>query len=215
MRDNATMPMKKSFTAFLSSLFICSTFLCAGATDIKGKLFLGCNGNKNNFGLTGFTRDWQLSTDDGIVYTGTFEFLPVENLQFCFYEVDADFDTEGVCPVEPGNFTIYGPGRPDRFSIVNIGFDEGDGYDYIDEGLTFTGDGAWQITDWPGGSISFTVDFSKEESQVTAITTAYAEAGVEIVEADGHTVIYDLLGRRINNPSRGIYIVNGTKLLKR
>ena len=201
--------MKKIFTVFATALIMCSSLFTAQAADIAGNLFLGCNGNRNNFGLTGFTRDWQLSTDDGIVYTGTFEFLPVENLQFCFYDVKAEYNDEGICPVEPGNFKIYGPGRPDRFSVINIGFDEGDGYDYIDEGLTFTGDGAWQITDWPGGSISFTVDFSKEESQVTAITTAYVEAGVEMTKTDDETVIFDLQGRRVQNPEKGLYIVNG------
>ena len=201
--------MKRIYTSLISSIILCASIATASAADIEGNLFLGCNGNKNNFGLTGFTRDWQLSTEDGIIYTGTFEFLPVENLQFCFYAVDAEFDAEGVCPVEPGNFTIYGPGRPDRFSVINIGFDEGDGYDYIDEGLTFTGDGAWQITDWPGGSINFTVDFSKEESQVTAITTAYKEAGVTMTAVESETTVYDLQGRRVDIQAKGLYIMNG------
>lgn len=205
--------MKKIFTTLALGLVLGSAVSIAGAADVAGKVFLGCNGNKNNFGLTGFTSEWQLDEIDDGVYAGTFSFLAVENLQFCFYAVDADYDEEGVCPVEPGHFVIYGPGRPDRFSVVNIGFDEGDGFYYLDEGLTFTGDGAWQIADWPGGAISFTVDFNKDENQVSLLTTAYGDAGVEVTKIADETVIYDLHGRRVRHPSTGLYILNGKKNL--
>ncbi len=37
--------------------------------------------------------------------------------------------------------------------------------------------------------------------------------GVESVEAQQTTVIYDLAGRRVENPTKGIYIVNGKKVV--
>ena len=37
--------------------------------------------------------------------------------------------------------------------------------------------------------------------------------GVESVEAQQTTVIYDLAGRRVENPTKGIYIVNGVKVV--
>ena len=37
---------------------------------------------------------------------------------------------------------------------------------------------------------------------------------IQTVEADGQqTVIYDLQGRRVSNPAKGLYIVNGKKVV--
>lgn len=166
--------MNKITKALGLAAILCGQTFTSYAMDVEGKLFLGCNGNGNNFGLVGFTHDWELSSDNGTVFTGTFSFLRTENLQFCFYIVTDEYDENGVCPVEPGNFLIVGPGQKDRFQLVNTGFDEYYGY-FCNPELSFNrgalGDGAWQIpsyTDenndirfgWNGGSISFTVDFS-------------------------------------------------------
>lgn len=207
--------MKKLLTT-LAAVAAASPLFGAYAAEGEGKIFLGCNGNRNNFGLTGFTREWQLAETEPGVFAGSFSFLPVEALQFCFYEVEADYDAEGVCPVEADNFTIYGPGRPGRFSTMNIGFDESAIGWFVDEGLTFTGDGAWQITDWPGGAITFTVDFNKEESQVSLFTEVNPDgsgipAGIGAVAPaeEGEAVCYDLQGRRIARPERGLFIREG------
>ena len=37
--------------------------------------------------------------------------------------------------------------------------------------------------------------------------------GAEVDDADAATVIYDLSGRRAANPTKGIYIVNGKKVV--
>ena len=36
---------------------------------------------------------------------------------------------------------------------------------------------------------------------------------IEAVEENAETVIYDLSGRRVMNPVRGLYIINGKKVL--
>lgn len=178
----------KLFAIALAALASGQAFV-SHAMDVEGKVFLGCNGNANNFGLVGFTEKWELTSEDGVVYTGTFDFMKSENLQFSFYIVDADYDADGVCPVDYGNFIQVGPGKPGRFTVVNTGFYEKYGYFYNDD-LLFNngeiGDGAWQLpsTDdadgnkqlgWNGGSITFTVDFSGELPKV-AMETYYDPA---------------------------------------
>ena len=49
-----------------------------------------------------------------------------------------------------------------------------------------------------------------------AFTPSSDQSSLDIIEAENEnaeTVIYDLLGRRVQNPSKGIYIVNGKKML--
>ncbi len=41
------------------------------------------------------------------------------------------------------------------------------------------------------------------------------ETGIESVEADAETVIYDLSGRRVTEMTKGVYIVNGKKVIKK
>ena len=57
---------------------------------------------------------------------------------------------------------------------------------------------------------SFTVDFegARQEAEATGIST------VEETKKQHADVIYDLQGRRIVNPTHGIYIINGKKVIK-
>ena len=54
-------------------------------------------------------------------------------------------------------------------------------------------------------------------SSVNSFNFSYGEANailtVDEEYSDKPTVIYDLQGRRIDAPSRGIYIINGKKIL--
>ena len=55
---------------------------------------------------------------------------------------------------------------------------------------------------------------------VTLVTVPqdHISTGIEAVVADaaeGDNVVYDLYGRRVENPSNGIYIVNGKKVVIR
>ena len=46
------------------------------------------------------------------------------------------------------------------------------------------------------------------------ITAKNDETGIEAIAGEGAApVVYDLLGRRVDNPTRGIYIVNGKKVV--
>ena len=47
----------------------------------------------------------------------------------------------------------------------------------------------------------------------TIYVVAGGETGIDAVEADAETVIYDLTGRRVEKMQKGIYIVNGKKVL--
>lgn len=57
-------------------------------------------------------------------------------------------------------------------------------------------------------------------SGASASITVYVEipedeTGIEAVEADANVIIYDLSGRRVNEMTKGIYIVNGKKIIKK
>lgn len=57
---------------------------------------------------------------------------------------------------------------------------------------------------------SFTVDFesARQEAEATGIST------IEATKQPHTDVIYDLQGRRVVNPTHGIYIINGKKVIK-
>ena len=57
---------------------------------------------------------------------------------------------------------------------------------------------------------SFTVDFesARQEAEATGIST------IEATKQPHADVIYDLQGRRVVNPTHGIYIINGKKVIK-
>lgn len=59
------------------------------------------------------------------------------------------------------------------------------------------------IEETAGGTIRLNVEKNSDDSSVTAVDVA----------SDSRNVYYDLTGRKISNPSKGIYIVNGKKVL--
>lgn len=59
------------------------------------------------------------------------------------------------------------------------------------------------IEETAGGTIRLNVEKYSDDSSVTAVDVA----------SDSRNVYYDLTGRKISNPSKGIYIVNGKKVL--
>ncbi|MBR2319005.1 MAG: DUF4091 domain-containing protein [Bacteroidaceae bacterium] len=59
--------------------------------------------------------------------------------------------------------------------------------------------------------------YTANYSNLFRIDVLDAETGVEEVdsECEGTEVVYDLLGRRVENPTKGLYIINGKKVLVR
>ncbi len=80
------------------------------------------------------------------------------------------------------------------------------------EGLTWTGDAS---------SVVFSVDGNSGHRRFSKISVLVSGAGepsaIDLVQTDtrldGQRVIYDLSGRRVTNPTRGIYIVDGKKIV--
>ena len=74
------------------------------------------------------------------------------------------------------------------------------------------------------GSFNITVDPAVDELTIRAANMmgglgadAHVEGttGIQTVKAtDGKEVIYNLQGVRLNNPGKGIYIINGKKVIK-
>ena len=74
------------------------------------------------------------------------------------------------------------------------------------------------------GSFNITVDPAVDELTIRAANMmgglgadAHVEGttGIQTVKAtDGKEVIYNLQGVRVNNPGKGIYIINGKKVIK-
>lgn len=80
-------------------------------------------------------------------------------------------------------------------------------------GYTWTGDAS---------SVVFTVNDGGGHLQMKSVSVKLADTdGIETVESDattrldGQRVIYDLSGRRVTNPTRGLYIVDGKKVFIR
>lgn len=92
--------------------------------------------------------------------------------------------------------------KPSEYKTASISFNVVDGYRYYfnlfkDSGLK----GKWQDT------ITF---------KVTVAMSPMEETGIEPVTDDAESsqsIYYDLQGRRVKNPTKGIYIMNGKKVL--
>ncbi len=81
--------------------------------------------------------------------------------------------------------------------------------------------GTMNGTNWTGNnqSIEFSVNDGNGNLQVTSIKVTIPASGpasidnVQTTTLSGHRVIYNLRGQRVTNPTRGIYIVDGRKVV--
>ncbi|MBR6252023.1 MAG: hypothetical protein IKR17_12655 [Bacteroidales bacterium] len=73
--------------------------------------------------------------------------------------------------------------------------------------VTKNEDGTFTVTATDKGDIVFTVALAKEETTPTPVNNIIAD------ELNGDNTIYDLSGRKVVNPTRGIYIKNGKKFV--
>lgn len=163
-------------------------------------IYLACP--LNYFGLMGYSDKWQLATEDNMVYKGTFT-IPAERLDFYIVEV-FEGDTQ----------KIYGS-KAREGGRVQIKFEEIDGL-YISE-QTYAGEGDWAFEDWPGGELSFEINFMDVPPTVvvsTMVNPYGEENGVAPVAEENRRVkAYNLQGLPVDPSARskGIYIVNGKK----
>ena len=82
------------------------------------------------------------------------------------------------------------------------------------DGYTWTGDAAEVVFNVNSGSKNLQVASLKIKVNVPE-----NPSGIDVAKTnsrlDGQRVIYDLSGRRVTNPTRGIYIVDGRKVVLR
>ena len=52
-----------------------------------------------------------------------------------------------------------------------------------------------------------------QESEAIKLVYSVSATGIEVIESESNAVIYDLNGRKVNNAAKGIYIINGKKVL--
>ena len=88
------------------------------------------------------------------------------------------------------------------------------------DGMTWTGNASsvyydFLLTDGSGDA-PFTITFTIETSSgdATGINTIPQTEETKTIDSDAQTY-YDLQGRRIEKPTKGIYIVNGKKVVKK
>lgn len=174
------------------------------AKAVEGRVCLG--GPFNYYGMMGFSEKWELTTEDGNLYQGTFN-IPADKLIFCFYD-----------SVDEDHFAIYGaPGRDG--SRTSFSFEEQNGI--FSSVLQVSGMGDWAVEDWPGGEVSFAIDFGQVPETVYVSTTVNPypsdDNGVEsIAGMEDDAPVYNLQGVRIDGtPTQpGLYIIKGKKVFK-
>lgn len=184
-------------SGFVIILITMLHFLTAGAVD--GKIYLACP--SNYFGFMGFSDKWEMTSEDGELYTGAF-IIPADKLDFYIEDY-----------VGEGNYTIYGSsareGSRQRFNFT----EENGEYRAMFESV---GQGDWAFEEWPGGQLTFSIDFGKEPPVVTVSTTVNPETGEEtnsigeIINATPEDAVYNLQGIKVDkeNLSPGFYIKN-------
>ena len=52
-----------------------------------------------------------------------------------------------------------------------------------------------------------------QTSEAIKLVYRVSATGIEVIESESNAVIYDLNGRKVNNAAKGIYIINGKKVL--
>lgn len=195
----------------ISSLLLAVSLLFSvfSAKAVEGGVYL--SGPFNYYGMTGFSDKWELTSEDGDVYTGTFD-IPSEKLIFNITNY-----------IEDGNYTIFGS-RAREGSRVSFEFEEGDGC--FEASMAYAGEGDWAWEDWPGGAVTFRIDLSLETPVVTVTTFVNPmtgeiigdDTGIDmIINNEAELKIYNLQGIRVSpeDLKSGLYIVNGKKIIIR
>ena len=196
----------KIFTSLAFSLLLLFIAVNARADDqAEARMYLA--GPFNYYGMVGFSDKWELTSEDGNLYTGTFT-IPADKLIFNFVEY-----------VDEDHYTIFGSRAREGSRIL---------FNFTDENSLFTaeleygGQGDWAFEDWPGGEVSFEIDFNFAPPAVFVYTEIDPETGESTsgigqtaLEAPADNVIYNLQGIPVksDNLPRGLYILNGKKLL--
>ena len=70
--------------------------------------------------------------------------------------------------------------------------------------LTDNGDGTWTLAAMPADNVKLIVEYGTDD---------YAIGEIEASNANARDAIYNLSGQRVSTPGRGLYIINGKKIL--
>lgn len=196
------MIMRK-ITLFLLSLVFCAMAFDASA---QGKIYLA--GPFNFYGFMGsFSEKWEMTSEDGIVYKGTFN-IPADKLIFNI----TDYTDED-------HYKIFGSSAREG-NRVYFDFTETDGL-YSAE-MQYGGSGDWAYEEWPGGEVSFSIDFGSALPVVSIFTSVNpdpenGENGVETIGVEDRiSPVYNLQGVKVQQQplAPGLYISNGKKFIK-
>ena len=193
--------MRRLKTAIFVSLLCVSAFT-AGA---QSKLYLA--GPFNYYGMNGFSDKWELTSEDEMFYQGTFN-IPEDKLIFNIVEYE-----------NSDNYKIFGSSAREG-NRVPVELTETDGV-YKCE-MTFAGSGDWASEGWPGGEVTFSIDFAAAPPVIAVSTTINPKPGndddgVDRITANStESETYNLQGVRQPRESLtpGIYIQNGKKFIK-
>lgn len=187
----------------IASALICVSALTAGA---QSRMYLA--GPFNYYGMNGFSDKWELSSTDNTLYTGTFN-IPEDKLIFDIVEY---FDDD--------TYKIFGSSAREG-SRVYIALEEIDGL--FTTQVQYAGQGDWCVEDWPGGEVTFSIDFAQAPPKVTMTTLINpetgepADSGIEAIPSEGRNdTYYNLQGIPVSKEEMtpGIYINNNHKFIK-
>ena len=112
-----------------------------------------------------------------------------------------------------GYSLTYNPSAGGRVTLTNE-------YGYSETPASIKNDYVMSANDLHTSSTTFTVTGTSAGYAITTVNftvTVGTETGTGIDEVESESemvkTIYDLLGRKVENPSKGIYIINGKKVL--
>lgn len=149
--------------------------------------------------LVGSPQDWNINGDsmplmavsEG-VYEAVYE-IPA-NPSFRFYTMLGNWDANSI---------------GSQVTDAALQFEMVDG---VYSGECVEGKGSWNLTNWEGGEMTLVVNLND-----MTVTFTAGDAGVEGIAADlnAPAVYYNLQGQKVNNPSKGLYIIKqGNKTVK-
>lgn len=179
-----------------------TTFIRAQAAEDNGKKFA--------YWSTGNT----MASGKGTILTNEnpYSFIATEKIAFYanFVAEDADLNvTVEAAATTGGSATIYG----EQKQSIALG-----------SKLVFKAkaESGYHFTCWTRGTEVVSTEpvyntVARETMTVTANFEKIATTGIENIEDGTGKVktVYDLLGRKVENPTKGVYIINGNTILKR